>query len=68
MSQQGTLGLWLREYEQHHGGVRAAAEHYSIDPGNWIHLREGRGLAEPRTLEKLGLRVCAVLYEKGEPK
>lgn len=50
--------------EQHHGSARAAAEAYGIDPGYWHRLKTGeKDNPSAEILERLGLRVSAVLYE-----
>lgn len=60
-----TIRFWIRELEDHHGSARAAAAAHGIDPSYWQRLREGEKTnPSAETLEKLGLRVAAVLYER----
>lgn len=66
--QVGTLTLWLRELERHHGGMRAAAEAHGIDPGYWSRMSHGeKSNPSPDMLERLGLREVATLYARSKP-
>ncbi len=69
MADVATLPMWLLERERHHGSIRRAAEAHGIDPGYWYRLRQGEKTApSAEMLERLGLKVIAVLYAKDEPK
>lgn len=61
-----TLAVWMTLLEdQHEGSARKAAAHYGIDASYWWRLKQGeKESPSQEVLDKLGLRVSSVLYER----